>query len=96
MLIFSEYFKSVTSCLVCGFAANKETGQKEKALYNIKIATVRLNSIPGKHRLIESIDPARQTTKYLLANNLTWEAAKIISVYSYRWVIEEFSGMQNN
>ena len=89
-LIFSEYFKSVTSCLVCGFTANKETGRKEKALYNVKIATVRLNSIPGKHRLIQSIDPAKLTTKYLLANNLTWEAAKIISVYSYRWVIEEF------
>ncbi len=58
LLTFSEYFKSVTSCLVCGFAANKETGWKEKALYNAKIATVRLNSIPGKHRLIESIDPA--------------------------------------
>jgi len=45
--IFSEYFKSATSCLVCGFAVNRETGWKEKPLYNVKIATVRLNSIPG-------------------------------------------------
>lgn len=88
--IFSKYFESFSSSVICGFAANKETGQKEKALYNVKIDTVRLNSIPGKHRLIESIDPAKQTTKYLITNNLTWECNKIISVYSYRWVIEEF------
>ena len=90
LLIFTEYFKAVSNSLVCGFSANKETGWKEKALYNVKIATVRLNSIPGKHRLIESADPAWLTTKYILTDNLTWEAAKIISVYSYRWVIEEF------
>ena len=30
------------------------------------------------------------TSKYLLTNELTWEANKIISVYSNRWVIEEF------
>ncbi len=87
---FSDYFKCLSSYMVCGFAADKETGQKEKALYNVKTATVRLNSIPGKHRLIESADPAKLTTKYILTDNLTWEAAKIISVYSYRWVIEEF------
>ena len=28
--------------------------------------------------------------KYFLTDQLTWEATKIISVYSYRWVIEEF------
>ncbi|MDM8556445.1 transposase [Desulfococcaceae bacterium HSG7] len=26
----------------------------------------------------------------MLTDNLTWEAAEIITVYSYRWVIEEF------
>ena len=31
-----------------------------------------------------------KTSKYLLTNELTWEANKIISVYSNRWVIEEF------
>ena len=50
----------------------------------------RLNSIAGKHRIVQSIDPAKQTTKYLLTDQLTWEATKIISVYSHRWVIEEF------
>ena len=87
---FKEFFKMILSYQVCGFAANKETGKKEKVLYHAKISTVRLNAIPGKHRLVESVDPIKETTKYLLTNKLTWEATKIISVYSYRWVIEEF------
>jgi hypothetical protein len=85
-----EFFKMIVSYQVCGFAANKETGKKEKVLYHTKISTVRLNAIPGKHRLVESVEPIKETTKYLLTNELTWEATKIISVYSYRWVIEEF------
>ena len=87
---FKEYFKTILSYQVCGFAANKETGKKEKVLYYTKISTVRLNAIPGKQRLVESFDPTKETTKYLLTNELTWEATKIICVYSYRWVIEEF------
>ena len=51
---------------------------------------VWLNSIPGKHRIIQSVDPTNQTTKYLLTDQLIWEATKIISVYTHRWVIEEF------
>ena len=85
-----EFFKMIVSYQICGFAANKETGKKEKVLYHTKISTVRLNAIAGKQRLVESFDPIKETTKYLLTNELTWEATKIISVYSYRWVIEEF------
>jgi len=85
-----EFFKMIESYQICGFAANKETGKKEKVLYYTKISTVRLNAIAGKQRLVESFDPIKETTKYLLTNELTWEATKIISVYSYRWVIEEF------
>jgi hypothetical protein len=87
---FKDFFKMILSYQACGFAANEETGKKEKVLYHTKISTVRLNAIPGKHRLVESVDPTKETTKYLLTNELTWEATKIISVYNYRWVIEEF------
>jgi len=83
-----EYFKTVLSHKICGFSADKE--KKEKALYNIKVATVKLKSIPGKHRIVESVDPVNQSTKYLLTDQLTWEGTKIISDYSHRWVIEEF------
>ena len=66
-----ECFKTVLSYQICGFAANKETGKKEKVLYHTKISTVRLNAIPGKQRLVESVDPIKETTKYLLTNELT-------------------------
>ncbi len=85
-----KYFNTVLSHIVCGFDADIKTGKKEKVLYNVKIATVRLKSISGKHRIIESVDPVKQSTKYLLTDQLTWEGTKIISDYSHRWVIEEF------
>jgi len=87
---FADYFVRILTCEICGFAADKETDRKEKVIYHVKIATVRLNSISGKHRLIESVDPTKKTTKYFITDQLTWEASKIICVYHYRWVIEEF------
>ncbi|MBF0303515.1 MAG: hypothetical protein HQK73_10770 [Desulfamplus sp.] len=34
--------------------------------------------------------PPYKSVKYLITNELTWEITMIISVYSYRWVIEKF------
>jgi len=84
------FFSAVSTVTRCGFSRDLETGKAAHVLYHLRIATVRLKSIPGKHRLVESVDPATQSTKYLLTNELTWEATKIVSVYSCRWVIEEF------
>lgn len=85
-----KFFKRIIESRMCGFAAKETQGKKEKILYHTKVANVRLNSMVGNHRIIESHDPAKNTTKYLLTNQLTWEATKIISTYSYRWAIEEF------
>jgi hypothetical protein len=85
-----EYFKSFSSVAKYGFAADKKTGKVQKVLYHTKIKTLRMNSIVGKHRVVESIDPTKQTTKYLLTDQLTWEAGKILTTYNTRWVIEEF------
>jgi hypothetical protein len=86
----TKYFKGVRQVRSCGFSADTEHGKKEKVLYHAKIANVRLNSIAGKHRVVESFDPEKKTAKYLLTDQLTWEAVKIISTYANRWVIEEF------
>ena len=40
--------------------------------------------------MVESFNPTTKTAKYLLTDQLTWEATKIISIYNYRWAIEEF------
>ena len=83
-------FKNILTYTKCGFIANKKEDKEEKVMYHTKIITGRLNSIAGKHRIVQSIDPTKHTTKYFLTDQLTWEATKIISVYSHRWVIEEF------
>ncbi len=79
-----EFFQSIFSITACGFGADPEKGKETK------ITTARLNAITCKHRIVESIDLATQSVKYLLTDQLTWEAHKIISVYSFRWIIEEF------
>ncbi len=84
------YFTSIATVVTCGFEHDLETGKPAKVLYQAKVATARLNAFPGKHRIVESLDPATHTTKYFLTDNLSWEATKILTVYSYRWVIEEF------
>jgi hypothetical protein len=89
-LSLPEVFKSITGIDKYGFTADPKTGKAQKVLYHTKAKTLRLNSITGKHRVVESVDPTTQTTKYLLTDQLTWEAGKILSAYSYRWVIEEF------
>jgi len=85
-----KFFTSASTVTLCGFAADKKAGKSLKVLYHTKITTGRLNAISGKHRIVESFDPIAKTTKYFLTDQLTWEASKIITVYSYRWVIEEF------
>lgn len=86
----SDFFNLITDMITSGFAADEKLGKEAKVLYHTKLANVRLNAIPGKHRIVQSLDPSKDTIKYLLTNELTWESSKIISVYSYRWVIEEF------
>ncbi|MCP4346842.1 MAG: transposase [Desulfobacterales bacterium] len=86
----AEFFMRILPVVRCGFAPGRDAEKKEKTLYQVKIITARLNSVPGKHRIIESIDPVRQTVKYIITNELTWEPTRILSVYSCRWVIEEF------
>jgi hypothetical protein len=85
-----EFFKLLCSVAKYGFDADPKTGKVQKVLYHTKIKTLRMNSIVGKHRVVESIDPTNQTTKYLLTDQLTWEAGKILATYNNRWVIEEF------
>lgn len=86
----SEFFKKIHECIICGFEADEKEDKNEKVLYHTKICNVRLNSISGMHRIVESYDAKKQNVKYILTNILTWEATKIIKTYSCRWVIEEF------
>ncbi len=90
LISLSDFFSLIPSFVRCGFDRDLESGKAEKTLYHAKIATVRFNAFSGKHRVVQSVDPAKETTKYFISNQLNWEATKIISAYSKRWVIEEF------
>ncbi|MCP4155296.1 MAG: transposase [bacterium] len=90
LISLPKYFKSIPTFKNCGFAADPDIGKKEKVLYQTKVDTIRLNSITGKHRVVQSYDPIAKKQKFLLTDQLTWEASKIITVYTFRWVIEEF------
>ncbi len=54
----------------------RKEGKKQKILYHTKIVNIRLNAISGKHRVVEIFDPATKTAKYLLTDQLIWEATK--------------------
>lgn len=89
LISLPEFFKTVSESVKCGFEETKE-GKQEKVLYNCKVATVRLNAVSGKHRVVESMDVDSGTFKYFISDQLAWEAVKMIKSYSFRWVIEEF------
>jgi len=89
LMSLSEFFKTICEIAQCGFDTTKG-GKEEKVLYNCKVATVRLNAVSGKHRVVESMDVKSGTFKYLISDQLTWEAVKMVKIYSFRWVIEEF------
>ena len=90
LISLESFFNSCSLTSKVGFAYDMETGKKSKVLYHLKVATITLNAFSGKYRLVKSFDPTKGTIKYLLSNELNWEAKKIISAYSCRWVIEEF------
>ena len=85
-----NFFKSVRTVSKCGLAHDLETGQEDKILYHLKVATLQLNAFTGKHRIAESVDPVKGTRKYLISDQLNWDPIKMVSAYSQRWVIEEF------
>ncbi len=73
-----------------GFARDLETGQAEKVLYEVQETVVRMHAYAGQHKVVRSLDPRRQTIKYLITDELSWDAVKVITEYLARWVVEEF------
>jgi hypothetical protein len=61
-----------------------------QVLYETMTMTLFIPAFNRKLRCIRSIDKRTLGEKILVTNALSWEAAKIISTYSQRWLIEEF------
>lgn len=69
---------------------NQEGGVSTQVLYETITMTLFIPSFNRKLRCVRSIDKRTSSEKILITNALCWEAAKIISSYSQRWLIEEF------
>jgi SRSO17 transposase len=90
LVSLAVFFNALGGEKAYGFARDLETGKAEKVLYRTQAAVVKMRAYAGKHKVVRSYDPTRQTVKYLITNALSWEAVKVITEYSVRWVIEEF------
>jgi hypothetical protein len=91
-LNIKEVFKY---CVHLGTSANlglvdREDGIAEQVLYETVTMTLFIPAFNRKLRCVKSIDKRTSGEKILVTNALCWEAAKIISTYSQRWLIEEF------
>jgi hypothetical protein len=69
---------------------NQEGGVSTQVLYETITMTLFIPAFNRKLRCVRSIDKRTSNEKILITNALCWEAAKIISTYSQRWLIEEF------
>lgn len=91
-LNINEVFKY---CVHLGTLANlglvdREDGIAKQVLYETVTMTLFIPAFNRKLRCVKSIDKRTSGEKILVTNALCWEAAKIISTYSQRWLIEEF------
>jgi DDE superfamily endonuclease len=69
----------------------KQEGEETiQVLYETITMTLFIPAFNRKLRCVRSIDKRTRGEKILVTNALCWEAAKIISTYSQRWLIEEF------
>lgn len=86
----AAFFNALGGEKAYGFARDLETGTAEKVRYWTQAAVVKMQADAGKHTVVRSYDPTRQTVTYLITNALSWEAVKVSTDYSARWVSEEF------
>lgn len=69
---------------------SKEGRATTQVLYETVSMTLFIPAFNRKLRCVRSIDKRTSGEKILITNALSWEARKIISTYSQRWLIEEF------
>jgi hypothetical protein len=62
----------------------------QKTLYKTYEKVIHIRAFNGAYKLVRSVDQRSGASKIFITNELTWEAQKILTVYSSRWLIEEF------
>jgi cell division protein ZapA (FtsZ GTPase activity inhibitor) len=84
-----KYCKHMTEANALGLVS--EVGcRPDKTLYKTWCMNLFISAFGCKLRCLKSIDQRTNGQKILVTNALSWEASKILTEYSFRWMIEEF------
>jgi len=62
----------------------------EKVLYSTSEVAVHIRALKGIYKLVRSEDNRTGACKIFITDEVRWEAQKILTLYSCRWLIEEF------
>jgi len=71
---------------------SNEKEQPIRVLYTTYSIVTYVAALGGKYLVVKSTDQRTGKFKFLITNELSWEASKVLEEYSYRWMIEEFFG----
>ena len=93
-----KIFMNLTQLFQCGKCLCKEVflGLKiseeaiQKVLYSTSEVTIHVRALKGTYKLVRSEDKRTGACKIFITDELSWEAQKILTLYSCRWLIEEF------
>jgi len=62
----------------------------QKVLYSTSEVTIHIRALKGTYKLVRSEDKRTGACKIFITDEVSWEAQKILTLYSCRWLIEEF------
>ena len=77
-------------CKIVDLGLKFPDGDVQKTLYTTYEIVVNVRALKGTYKLIRSVDQRSGASKVFITNELSWEAQKVLTEYSSRWLIEEF------
>lgn len=84
-----ECGKHLCQDVMLGLKSSSEQ-KPERTLYKTQSVNAYVSALKMNLRLIKSVDVRKGCHKIFVTNELSWDAQKVLSEYSYRWMIEEF------
>jgi DDE superfamily endonuclease len=83
-----EHGKCLCKELLLGLKFSDDVIQQ--VLYSTSEISVHIKALKGNYKLVHSEDNRTGSCKIFITDELSWEAQKILTLYSSRWLIEEF------
>ena len=90
-LSIANFFKVGQSiCKIVELGLKFSDQDVQRTLYRTYEKVIHIRAFKGAYKLVRSVDQRSGAIKIFITNELSWEAQKILTVYSSRWLIEEF------